>query len=120
MIVNYCFDLDYRLDMKSVLFRHPLLDLVVPLSFTYALYVISLLLNRVPWLGNFLAFIGRSSLSIFFVHAAVIEPLREDHPWLAVIAGVAVGLLVELLWRTNRYTRYLFLGQSAVRRTFNM
>ena len=109
--INWHFRWHYHLNMKDMHFENALLDVVVPQSFTFLFYVVSLGLSRIPYVSRALAYVGMSSLTIFFVHAAVLHLVKPDMGALiSVVTSVIVGVAMNMLWSTNAYTRYLFLG----------
>lgn len=111
-ILNATLAWDYKLNMKSMLYTNALLDLIVPLAFTYLTYLISLSLARIPGLKAVLAYVGVACMTVFYVHAAalyIIRPLGGG-VW-AIVLSVLIGVGLHALWGTNRWTRTLFLGE---------
>ena len=66
----------YEINMASMKYDHFLLDILVPCIFTYALYLICLQLKNWRSCSYILSIIGRSSLTIYFTHAALIYILK--------------------------------------------
>ena len=111
VIANEYFGWHYHINMKGMTYTNILLDLIVPCSFTFLVYVVSLLLSKVKVIGPMLAHIGICCMTIFYVHAAVLHFVKPYSPVGAVIFSVFVGVAIDALWRTNPTTRRLFIGE---------
>ena len=112
VVLNYYGGLGYKINMKSMIYDHFLLDLIVPLSFTYLLYRISCVLTRVHCVSSAIAYMGRASITIYFTHAAILWVTR-DVPYGAsaqIAIALVVGLTLHALFSRYRLTRILFLG----------
>lgn len=102
---------DYVLNMKSMRYEHLLLDLFVPLSFTYTFYLLSFVLCHVKYFSHVLTYIGKCSITIFFVHALVLGFCQKlSLPW-AVSLSVGASCFLHYVFERNRYTRVLFIGK---------
>ncbi|MDN0047997.1 hypothetical protein QVO10_01120 [Bacteroides gallinaceum] len=111
VLLNYYWDLGYKINMKGMVYNHFLLDLIIPLSFTYLLYRISCVLARVQYLSLAIAYMGRASLTIYFTHAAVLWVTR-DVPYVSakIIIALIFGITLHALFGQFKLTRILFLG----------
>lgn len=103
---------DYRLNMKSVIYTHWLLDLLVPLSFSYLAYLLSLLLARVPGVRSVLGYVGVACMTVFYIHACVLHVLRPlVGVWGAIVLAVVLGVALHALWSRWHWSRVVFLGE---------
>ncbi len=110
--LNNCLDWNYRINMKDITYNSLLLDLLVPCSFIYLLYVFSLLLKKICYVSDALAYIGCSSMTIFYTHAAILYLFLNDVPtWWNVLFAIIIGLFIHILLGKNKYTSLLFLGR---------
>lgn len=111
------FDYAYVINMADKHLAHPLLDLLVPCSCFFSLYLISDLLTRVPLLSSAMAWVGRSSLTIFFVHAAVLHGFAGVATSEALTAvAVVLGVTLHSLFLLTPATSFLFVTGKRVER----
>ena len=104
---------NYHINMKDVEYNSLLLDLLLPLSFIYLFYIISILLKKVTGVSKLLAYVGRSSMTIFFTHAATLFFFNKQiELWLSTSLAIVVGVCIHILLTKSKYTRLLFLGIS--------
>lgn len=109
--VNELCNIEYQINMKSMIFNHWILDLVVPCIFTFILYLCSRAIAYVKFINEAFAYIGKCSITIFFVHLAFLSISQDLHPYLRVIIAVVGGILVHTVFDMNTYTRILFIGK---------
>ena len=111
-VLDTLLDWDYRIGMKSVIYTHWLLDLLVPLSFSYLVYLLSLLLARVPGVRGVLGYVGEACMTVFFVHAGVLNVLcARIGMWGAIVIAVVLGVALHALLRRWHWSRVVFLGE---------
>lgn len=113
IILNYLHILDYKLSMKYMIYNNIILDIIVPLSFTYLLFCISKILSSHPIIRKPFITLGISSMTIYFTHGYLISISRGfglSSP-LLLIPIVLCGLLFHYCVKTNKYTSLLFLGR---------
>lgn len=111
--LNAFFGWGYEINMKDVEYNSLLLDFVIPLSFVYLFYIISTQLKKVTVLSKVLAYIGCSSMTIFFTHAATLYVFNSHVAiWLNVLLTMFLGVVAHSLFSKYKYTKILFLGVS--------
>lgn len=111
IILNYLHMLDYKLSMKYMTYNNIILDIIVPLSFTYFLLLISKILSHSIISKPFIT-LGASSMTIYFTHGYLISISHGfglSSPSLLILI-ILSGLLFHYCIKTNRYTSFLFLG----------
>lgn len=101
--------IDYVINLKQIEYSHWFLDIIIPVSFTLALYWISLLLRN-SLVGKSLCALGECSLTIFFIHAAVLYVFREYSIVGAIALALLLGWIIQKFSRQNRILSFLFLG----------
>lgn len=105
--------LDWNYNMKDMTYNSLWLDMLVPCSFIYLLYVFSLLLKKVCYVSDALVYIGSSSMTIFYTHAAILFLFKNEvTTWLNVFFAIIIGLFIHYLFGRNKYTSLLFLGRQ--------
>lgn len=109
---NSLFAWDYQINMKAMKYNHCLLDLLVPCSFSFALYLGCLALKRVAFVNSLLAYLGQCCITIFFVHAIFLHYLDGYLPPVRVLIALAGGVIVHTIFNKNRFTRLLFIGKK--------
>lgn len=114
---NEYFALHYKINMMGMIYNHPVLDLLVPVIFTYFLYKISVILSHIQGLSHVLSFLGTCSMTIYFTHAAVLSFTNEKLHWNtyeSIYSAVVIGVLLHTLFKCFKITRILFLGNLKV------
>ncbi len=109
----------YRLDLRALEYRHPLLDLVVPVAFILALIPLSRLVARTRLSRGFVL-LGMTTMPIMYIHLplakAVIGAMQITRPTAAhaVVLGIICLLvptaLARLLFARVRLLRLGLLG----------
>ncbi len=109
----------YTLDLRALEYRHPALDLLVPVLFILALIPLSRRLARTRLGGGF-ALLGMTTMPIMYLHLplakAVIEAIRVSRP--TVVHALVLGIiclfvpaaLARLLFARFRLLRIGLLG----------
>lgn len=111
VMLNKYTDLNYKINMMGMVYEHFILDIIVPLSFTYLLYRFSFLLKRIPLICNITAYLGHASITIYFIHAAILWIMRDNCDDSArIIVALAIGCTLHRLFEYFRITRIIFLG----------
>lgn len=85
----------YRLDMKYSCYRNPLLLLVLVASFGLIILYMARLLNRITYLNQVVAYIGRCSAVIMYTHLLV-KSIVECNPVQYVFLSIAIGCGINL------------------------
>jgi fucose 4-O-acetylase-like acetyltransferase len=110
--LNNYLDWNYKINMKDITYNSLLLDMLVPCSFIYLLYIFSLLLKKVCYVSNTLVYIGSSSMTIFYTHAAILFLFKNEVPiGLNILFTIMIGLIIHNLFGRNKYTSIVFLGR---------
>ena len=96
---NEYYGMNYKLNMLSMIYNHFLLDLIVPVIFTYFFYRISIILSQTPVISQLLSYIGLCSMTIYFSHAAILYATKELFHWdtnLRIICAIFIGILLHI------------------------
>lgn len=101
--------IDYVINLKQVEFSHWFLDIIIPTSFTLVLYWISLFVRN-TLVGKCLCGLGECSLTIFFIHAAVLYVFREYSIVGAIILALLLGWIIQKLSKQNKALNFFVLG----------
>ena len=114
-IVFVCWQLSegvsYHLNMSSMSYSHPLLDILVPFFFSLALYYISIMVDKILLLRNILSYIGICSITIFFTHAYILDCVRLLSFPVQTAIIVVVGMAIHFSLNCFSITRRLFFGK---------
>lgn len=106
-----CNKQEYSLNMAEMKYEHFILDILVPCSFSFSLYLICNVLDKFK-LDILMQYLGKSSLTIYFTHAAVIYMLKPYlHSVILLIFCLCFGALLHYILSQFKVTRLLFLGQ---------
>ena len=109
--INKLGGVNYQINMASMEYENLILDLLVPCMFTFTLYVLCIQLKKWKVISNMVSILGRSSITIYFTHAAIISWLRPYMEQSTIVAlCIFIGLLLHYLFLRFGYTRMLFLG----------
>lgn len=106
--------LTYKLDMKSMWFNNYLLDIIIPVSFTYLFFLISKGIAKIPYIKNLFLQLGLCCMTIYYTHAAFLWSYRElgirNHLILTILIALT-GICLHYIFRSNKKLSYLFLGK---------
>lgn len=116
---NFLLDRHYELNMASLVYPNMLLDIIVPCSFAFQLYRLSLWLRNLTVLSIAMEYIGKRSITIMFLHTSFLwltETLLPSLPLhatvlLSIVIAVSLGCIAHDIFNKFKYTRILFLGQ---------
>lgn len=102
----------YRLNMMSMIYDHVFLDLLVPLSFVILLYVLCSYIEKCSVVSNILQYIGQASMSIMFMHVAIIYLCTNLGlpKYLSIVLGALLPVVANYFYNQSAITRLLFLG----------
>lgn len=105
---------NYKLDMAGKIYNNLLVDYVVPIAFFLVLLDLSRCISRMPVVSKTLIVIGESCITIFFLHAAILCTLSKYNVsyLLQIVVCIILGISIHKLLQTNRYSKFLFLGQQ--------
>lgn len=106
---------DYRLDMKYLVYTNPILDLIIPVSFSLVIFGLSHYLSRTR-AKKPLAILGVWSMPIMYQHL-IINRVLEDYFSYGYAVFICVGLILPvlitgLLLERFAFTRRVFLGRE--------
>lgn len=106
---------NYKLDMAGKIYNNLFVDLVVPSAFFLVLLNLSRCISKMSVARKILVVIGESCFSIFFMHAAImcIMSKYKVSYLLQIVVVFILGILIHKLLQTNRYSKFLFLGQPS-------
>lgn len=113
IIFNEYASLHYKFNMKSMVYDHFILDLCVPVFFTYFFYKVSIILSHTQGFSYLLSYLGTCSMTIYFTHAAILSLTRKELQWndaTGVVSAIVIGALLHTLFKHFRITRILFIG----------
>lgn len=114
ILINVYMGINYKLNMKSMEFNNYILDIVIPVSFTYLFLIISKGIAYIPIIRNIYIQLGLCSMTIYYTHAALICFYRElglkEHFMLTSII-VLTGVCVHYIFKSNKITSSLFLSR---------
>ena len=115
LLTAYKFEFfDFTLNMKSVYYHDLLLDLMLPIIFTLAVFGISRWIKNALLLKT-LANFGTLSLPIMYMHTTlnkIIQPYFEYGSYVYTFIGVLVPILIAVIFFERfTITQLLFLGK---------
>jgi len=114
--VDYRGWMNYVLNLKFVVYQHPLLDLLIPMVMIVALLGISQVLAR-GRLGRVVTLMGNVALPVVYLHVPINTVLLIEYHYhygnaaAALIGFVAPVILSKLVFERFSLTRYLFQGR---------
>lgn len=110
----------YILDSKGIykydfdLLHHNwtyLIDIIIPVFCMLLLFAISRLLSKIPYISNFLSYIGKGSLMVLLLHPLFIKIYQnvfsDMNLFLLAFYNVLSCILVYYLLCKNKYSRYV-------------
>lgn len=102
--------IDYKIDMKQMLFSSWIFDILLPLCCFICLYGFSRLLSNTI-LKYPLSSLGESSITIYFTHAAIIYLFIDMlSPVIVFLLAIIIGYIIHTVSKRNRLTSILLLG----------
>lgn len=113
ILVNYFTKMNYIINMKSMIYNHYLLDLIVPISFTYMLYKLSLLLTHTVFVKTVLAYLGKSCMTIYFTHAILLFVFGKYFSlniWITISVTIILGGILHFFFNQNKLLKIIFTG----------
>lgn len=104
--------ISYRLNMMSMIYDHLFFDLLVPISFTILIYILCLYIEKCSFVSVVLQNIGHASMSIMFMHIAIIYLCASFSlpKYLGVVMGILLPVFANYFYNLSSITRLLFLG----------
>lgn len=106
---------DFRVNMKYINYGIPIISLLGGLSIILLIVLFTKKISRYKTVSNFIKLLGKSSLTIMFVHQAiqitVYNYLTHNRPFRVLIAILIAVLLHQIFLKTS-LTRKLFLGHK--------
>lgn len=112
--LNKTTPLDYVLDMKKQQYNHFLVDILIPLCFIVILLVSSRLIERIPKIGILLITVGRSSLTIMYLHLPIMILFKNyisSNSYFISLICIIIPLVINRLFQQSHLTKTLLLGQ---------
>lgn len=116
VLSNYLSFDSYILDMKPGKYIYWIYDMIVPVMCMVLLYALCVKLAGIKGIACFFSLVGRSSITIMFLHMAIIMVCRKilPSPWhffVGIPIGVILLVIVHSLLKRFFISRYLFLGE---------
>ena len=109
--------IDYSLDMKNHIYNNLIFDLLIPVCFILAVFLISQKINN-----TFIAILGKMSLTIMYLHLPLyylaIGVLGWSNFYSFAIIGIIIPITVHKLTRQFEITNLLFHGMQN-KKTYN-
>lgn len=106
--------IQYRLDMKSNLYNHMILDTLTPIVFIVAIISISKLIQH-KYTGLLFNKVGKMSMIIMYLHLPVMIIMRSYFnvsEWITIIVAIGVPIGVNLIFERISLFNVLFLGKQ--------
>lgn len=123
IIMNYYGILNYELGLKRIAYYHFVLDAIIPISMSIALFYFSQQIGSVRWCADLLTALGTRSLVIMYLHKNINRIINGyvDYDFLLyTVIGVLVPYLLSwLIFERFNITRFLFLGSNVNRPSFH-
>lgn len=103
IILNFLDFIDYQFDMKYGITNSPLLDLIIPVTFSLAIIFLSQFFERYHW--KLLTDLGKNSLIIMFLHNDIINSIEYFNisSWVVTFPVALLGsyLLAKVIKQTK-------------------
>lgn len=106
--------IEFIIDMKSQQYNHLFLDIIVPICFIFIVFKLSKIIGTIPNLSTILISIGRSSLTIMYLHVPLIIVINNFYnPNLIEITLICIllPLFLDYLLNQLKFTRKFLLGK---------
>ncbi|MBM7661608.1 fucose 4-O-acetylase-like acetyltransferase [Bacillus mesophilus] len=120
LILNNLGVIHYKMNMKSQLFNHLGLDIVIPLTFILLTISCSIFISKIKYLQNIFSYLGNASLTIMYMHSFILI-LLPIYFKLPLGVNIMVSILVPLIWdsllRNSNLINLLFNGRIYKRDT---
>ncbi|MFA1510026.1 acyltransferase family protein [Priestia aryabhattai] len=104
----------YRLDMKSNLYNHMVLDALIPVIFSVIIISISKLIQH-KYAGLILNKAGKMSMTIMYLHLPVMIVMRSYFnvsEWVTIIVAISIPVGTHLIFERISLFSVLFLGRQ--------
>ncbi|MGG4434538.1 acyltransferase family protein [Priestia megaterium] len=117
VILIYCDYVEvfqYKLDMKSNIYNHLILDALIPVVFTVVIISISKLIQNTN-LGSLLSNIGKMSMTIMYLHLTVMIIMRNYFnvsEWATILIAIIIPVAAHLIFERISLFNVLFLGKQ--------
>ncbi|WP_179348065.1 acyltransferase family protein [Winogradskyella pacifica] len=105
----------FNFDMKYQSYGNLFYSLLIPVSITLALLVLIIAVPSINFINSSLAFIGRQSLLIMYLHLLIKYILIEYNSYdltLYLVSSIILPLIVSKVLEKNKHASFLFLGRS--------
>ncbi|MCP1092503.1 acyltransferase family protein [Bacillaceae bacterium OS4b] len=110
LTIDYFGFINYNLDLKAHVYNNFILDLIIPLTFTTAFFIISKILSNL----TFVTELGKMSLTIMYLHFPINYLVTAVFGFDGFIPFVFIGLIIpvmiHLIVQRFRITNMLFQG----------
>lgn len=106
--------LDFKLNMKDMTYSNYILDILIPVSFTYLFFLISKIISKIPFFRNIFIQTGLCCMTVFYTHAALLWSYRGfgiDNHTLLTLLIVITGIIIHYIFKSNKITSFLFLSK---------
>ena len=106
-------------NIKAMLLPNVLLDYLIPLCITYSILGFGKLIEKNRIIAIFLKYVGKRSITIFFLHAAILAVLNkicflqkyDMNPVFLLVLTASISVFIYDFLNTNKYSRKLFIGK---------
>lgn len=96
--INHCCNWEYKINMKAMTYNHIILDLLVPTAFIFIFLQISKMLEHVPFISSALAYTGKCSMTIYFLHAALLYVMKSHVPiFMNISITISLGVFIHYI-----------------------
>lgn len=110
---TYKFDYIYMINLKTNVFHHVFLDLLIPLCSAFLICSFSNFLNLFNF-SKFVSWIGKNSITIMYLHLPfnifVWNYYKHNSVLVFILVGIIFPLLVGWIFKTNQLTKNIFIS----------
>lgn len=106
--------IQYKLDMKSNVYNHLILDVLIPVVFTVVVISISKIIQS-TYIGLLLNSIGKMSMTIMYLHLSAVIIMRSYFnvsEWMTIIVAITIPIAAHLIFERISLFNVLFLGKQ--------
>ncbi|WP_414051194.1 acyltransferase family protein [Macrococcus animalis] len=107
------FDYIYMINLKTNVFHHIILDLIVPLCSAFLVCTFSNFLNSFNF-SKIISWIGQNSITIMYLHLPfnifVWNFYKHNSVLIFILVGMIFPLLVGWILKKNKYTKHIFIS----------
>lgn len=111
---DYVGMIQYKLDVKSNVYNHLILDVLIPVVFTVMIVSISKLIQN-TFVGMILNSVGKMSMTIMYLHLTVMIIMRNYFnvsEWITILIAIVIPVVSHLIFERISLFNVLFLGKQ--------